>query len=141
MNRGRVAHVTTRIDCHKPELDTSALAMRCRWCGRPCKWTYSGKLHHRRGYRRVWDDPREVGGNHPMTQQERNRRISEGLRLSWAKRKELLRIMESINRYEHADPEEIDSEEYQAVLQRYEELRRQGYGPQPHHLGNKDQPK
>jgi hypothetical protein len=51
----------TTIDCRKAELDPDSPGGRvcCRWCGRPCKWTYKSKLHHRRGYRRMHPDPRK----------------------------------------------------------------------------------
>ncbi|MDE2095797.1 MAG: hypothetical protein KGL39_00960 [Patescibacteria group bacterium] len=45
---------------------------------------------------------------------------------------ELRRIMDSIDRYNQADPEEVDSDEYERLLNRYEELRCAGYGPQPY---------
>ena len=54
----RVESRKRRIDCKKAEL-SSTYTNRCRWCGWPCKWTYSGKLQHRRGYRRIWDDLRK----------------------------------------------------------------------------------
>lgn len=48
---------------------------------------------------------------------------------------EFERVMRSIDRYEHAPVEEVDEDEYQQLLKRYEELRHAGHGPQPY-MGN-----
>lgn len=50
------------------------------------------------------------------------------------------RLMESIERYEQIDAEEIEPDEYEAVLLRYVELRRKGYGPQPPYRLGSEQP-
>lgn len=44
--------------------------------------------------------------------------------------REFARIMDSIDRYNQMDPEEVECDEYQALLSRYEELRERGHGPQ-----------
>jgi Asp-tRNA(Asn)/Glu-tRNA(Gln) amidotransferase C subunit len=47
---------------------------------------------------------------------------------------EFERIMQSLERYQQMDEDEIDPDEYEQVYNRWAELRRAGHGPQPHHL-------
>lgn len=50
-----------KIDCKDVALDTKALlhSPTCKWCGRMVKYTCSGKLVHRRGCKRIHQDPRK----------------------------------------------------------------------------------
>lgn len=52
---------------------------------------------------------------------------------------ELARIMDSIDRYDRMDPEEVEPDEYGRLFKRYDELRRAGYGPQPYTPEKKDE--
>lgn len=54
----------TPCDCKKAEpVSDNHGRWRCKWCGRPGKWTKTDKFHHRRGYRRVHADPRKETSN------------------------------------------------------------------------------
>lgn len=50
--------MSERIDCAGPEPNPGITHHDvCRWCGRPIKYR-DGRWVHRRGWRRVHDDPR-----------------------------------------------------------------------------------
>lgn len=53
--------MTERIDCRKPEPQSAPHEYICANCGRPMRCTSRGKFVHRRGYRRIWADPRKDG--------------------------------------------------------------------------------
>lgn len=60
MGRSLSKHrVSVRIDCKKAELNPKLFNGLCVSCGRPVMTTYGGKVRHRRGYKRQWDDPKE----------------------------------------------------------------------------------
>jgi hypothetical protein len=49
-----------RIDCRKAELMVSKGHDQCKWCGRAVAYHHKKGYVHRRGYRRLWPDPRKA---------------------------------------------------------------------------------